>query len=112
MLLHYVVARVVTALAVLLAARVVPGLRVKSFGSALVFAFVLGLLNVFVAWILWVMAIPFLLLTFGLGAFLVRFVINTFMFWLADKLVDDVEADGFGALILGSLITSVAGWGI
>lgn len=106
MLLHHLIHMLVTAVAVLAAARLVPGIRVKSFGSALFFALVLGLLNVFVGKLLVLLALPFILITLGL--FLI--VINGFLFWLADKVVDGVEVDGFGSAILGSLVTSVVSW--
>ena len=44
MLLHHIIHLLVTAVAVLAAARIVPGIRVRSFGSAVVFAFVLAVL--------------------------------------------------------------------
>jgi putative membrane protein len=108
MLLHFAIQALVTALAVLIAARIVPGIRVRSLGSALIFAVVLGLLNVLVRWLLIVLLLPFVVLTFGLFIF----VINAFLFWLADKIVEGVEVDGFGAVLLGSLVTSGIGWGI
>jgi putative membrane protein len=111
-MLHPIVSVLVTALAVLLASKVVPGLRVKSFGSAVFFAVVLGLLNFFLVKLLWILSIPFIVVTFGLGILVVGFVINCFLFWLADKVVDGVEADGFGAVVLGSAMTSLATWGI
>ena len=42
------------------------------------------------------------------GLFLI--VINGFLFWLADKIVEGVEVDGFGACVLGSVITTVISW--
>ena len=106
MLLHYFIQALVTALGVLVAARIVPGIRVKSFGSALVFAIVLGILGTLLHTLLVILALPFILVTLGL--FLI--VINGFRFWLADKIVAGVEVDGFGAAILGSLVTSVISW--
>ena len=88
-MLHHLIHLLVTAVAVLIAARIVPGIRVKSFGSAVVFAFVLAVLNVILGKILIVLALPFVLLTLGL--FLI--VIN-----------------GFGSAVLGSLVTSVLSW--
>lgn len=105
-MLHHLIHLLVTAVAVLIAARIVPGIRVKSFGSAVVFAFVLAVLNVILGKILIVLALPFVLLTLGL--FLI--VINGFLFWLADKVVEGVEIDGFGSAMLGSLVTSVLSW--
>jgi putative membrane protein len=101
-MLHLVVKLVVVALSVLLAARIVPGIRVRSFASALFFAVVLGVLNVFLKPVLIFLSIPFVILSLGL--FLL--IINAFLYWLADKLVEGVEIDGFGACVLGSLITT------
>jgi putative membrane protein len=99
---HALVHIVVVALAVLGTAKIVPGVRARSFGGALVFAFVLAILNRVLFKGLALLTLPFVIVTFGL--FLV--VINAFLFWLADKIVDGVEVDGFGSALLGSLVTS------
>jgi putative membrane protein len=101
-MIHMVLHGVVVTLAVLLAARIVPGIRVKSLGSAIVFALVLGVLNFFLRKALIVLALPLVLLSMGL--FLI--VINAFLFWLADKLVKGVEVDGFLSAVGGSLVVS------
>jgi putative membrane protein len=106
-MLHHVVQIIITAIAVLIAARIVPGIRVKSFGSAVFFALVLGLLNFFLKWALVVVSFPLIALTLGLF----MLVINGFLFWLADKVVDGVEIDGFGSAVLGSLVTTLISWG-
>jgi len=108
MLLQYLIKALVTAVAVLVAAKVVPGVRVRSFGSAFVFAIVLCFLNATLEKVLLVLGFPFLLMTLGLG----YFVIHAFMFWLADKVVKDVEVDGFWAALFGSIITSLSSWAI
>ena len=105
MLMH-LIHLLITAVAVLVAARIVPGIRVKSFGSAVAFAFVLAVLDVLLHKLLIILALPLILLSFGL--FLI--VINGFLFWLADKVVEGVEVDGFGSAILGSLLTSLVSW--
>jgi len=107
MLLHFFIKALITAVAVLIAARVVPGIRVRSFGSAVVFGLVLGLLNAVLFKVLVILSLPFVFLTLGL--FLL--VINAFLFWLADKIVDGVECEGMGAVVLGSLVTSLVSWG-
>jgi putative membrane protein len=107
-MVHHLIQLLVTAIAVLVAARIVPGIRVRSFGSAVFFALILAVLNVFVGKLLVFLALPFILITLGL--FLL--VINGFLFWLADKVVDGVKVDGFGAAVLGSLVTSVVSWAI
>lgn len=93
----------VTALSVILSAKIVPGLRVRSFGGAVGFAIVLALLAKLLYGVLVTISLPLVLLTFGL--FLL--VINAFLFWLADKIVSGVEVKSFGAAFFGSLLTSV-----
>ncbi|HEX2573832.1 MAG TPA: phage holin family protein [Polyangia bacterium] len=95
----------ISAVSVFLAAKVVPGVRVRSFGSALIFAIVLGLLDKLLFKLLVILGLPLVVVSFGLFIF----VINAFLFWLADKLVDGVEVDGFGSALLGSIVTSLFG---
>ncbi|MFI5289557.1 MAG: phage holin family protein [Polyangia bacterium] len=94
--------------AVLVAAKVVPGIRVKSVGGALVFALVFAILEKLLFYPLTLITLPLVIMSFGL--FLI--IINAFLFWLADKLVSKVEVDGFGAALFGSVVVSVLNWGI
>jgi putative membrane protein len=105
-MIHHLVHILVTTLAVLVSAKVVPGVRARSFGGAFVFAIVLAILNKLLFKLLVLLSLPFVLVTLGL--FLL--VINAFLFWLADKLVEGVEVDGFGAAVLGSVVTSGITW--
>jgi putative membrane protein len=105
-MLHAIIQVLVTALAVLVAARIIPGIRVKSFGSAVVFAIVLGVVSWALKGVLIFVSFPLIALTLGLF----MLVINGFLFWLADKVVEGVEVDGFGAAILGSMVTTAISW--
>jgi putative membrane protein len=102
-LAYHAVHLVVLAVAVLIAARIVPGIRARSFGGALLFALVFAVLDKLLFWVLAILAFPAIILTFGLFIF----VINGFLFWLADKLVEGVEVDGLFSATLGALVTSV-----
>ncbi|MEO6953313.1 MAG: phage holin family protein [Polyangia bacterium] len=105
-MLQYLFHILVFALAVLLTARIVPGIKVRSFGSAIVFAIVLGLLDTLLYGIL--VAISFPLVFLSLGLFLL--VINGFLWWLADKLVSGVKIEGFGWTILAAAVTTLLNW--
>ena len=100
---QHIVHVLVYALAVLLAARIVPGIKVRSFWSAVVFAIVFAILDKLLFTLLVFLSLPFVLITFGLFVL----VINAFLFWLADKLVDGVEVDGPLSAFLGALVTSI-----
>ncbi len=98
----------VFAVAVFFTARIVPGIRVKSFGGALFFAFILAVLDKFLYGLLVFLSFPMILLSLGL--FLL--VINAVLWLLASKIVKGVETDSFGAALLGSLITSLINYAV
>ena len=93
------------AAALLFVAYVYPGVAVLSFGSAMIAALVLGLLNTLVRPILVILTLPVTLITLGLFLF----VINAAMFWAAANVLDGFAVRGFGAALIGSLIYSVCG---
>ena len=82
------------------------GVQVTSFGSALVAAFVIGLLNTVVRPVLVVLTLPVTVLTLGLFLF----VINALVFWLAASMLGEgFQVRGFGAALIGSLIYTALG---
>lgn len=93
------------AAALLLVAQVYTGVSVASFGTAMVAALVLGLLNTLVRPLLVLLTLPVTLLTLGLFLF----VINALMFWAAAWVLSDFNVAGFGAALIGSLLYSVCG---
>jgi putative membrane protein len=93
------------AAALLLVARLYPGVTVSSFTSAMVAALVLGLLNTLVRPLLVLLTLPVTLLTLGLFLF----VINALMFWSAAGVLDGFNVSGFGAALIGSVLYSLCG---
>lgn len=93
------------AAALLLVAYLYPGVAVQSFGSALIAALVLGLLNTIVRPVLVLLTLPVTLLTLGLFLF----VINAITFWMAASVLQGFYVTGFVAALVGSLIYSLAG---
>lgn len=91
-----------TALGVMLAAQIVPGIEVKSFWVALLVAVVLGVLNVVFGWPVKLLTFPLSLLT--LGFFLL--VVNAWVFWLAG-FVKGFNVAGFWSAFWGSLIVTL-----
>lgn len=101
-MLKIVVRWLLLAAALLLVANVYGGVVIASFGSAMVAALVLGLLNTLVRPLLVLLTLPVTLLTLGLFLF----VINALMFWAAASLLAGFDVTGFGAALVGSLIYS------
>lgn len=93
------------AVALLAVAGLYGGVQVKSFGAALIAAFVIGLFNTVVRPVLVVLTLPVTLVTLGLFLF----VINALMFWAASGLLSGFHVAGFGAALIGSLIYSLLG---
>jgi putative membrane protein len=93
------------AAALLLVAYLYPGVSVQSFGSAMLAAAVLGLLNTIVRPLLVLLTLPVTVLTLGLFLF----VINALMFWAAAWLLQGLTVTGFWAALVGSLIYSLLG---
>ena len=91
-----------TAVGVMLAANVVPGIEVSGFWTAVLVAVVLGILNITLGFILKILTLPLSLVSFGLF-FL---VINAFMFWLA-SFVKGFAVHGFWPAFFGALIVTV-----
>src|SRR6218665_2483598 len=94
-----------SAVALLFVAYVYSGVEVRSFGAALIAAFVIGLFNVVLRPVLVLLTLPVTIVTLGLFLF----VINALMFWAAASLLDGFQVTGFAAALLGSLIYSLLG---
>lgn len=90
-------------LAVLFTAYLLPGVHVEHYGYALLVAAVLAIVNFIIKPILIVLTIPITVLTLGL--FLL--VINALMILLVDSLIDGFRVDGFWWALAFSLILSV-----
>lgn len=93
----------ITALALLIVARIVHGITVDSIYIALIVALILGILNVLVKPVLIVLTLPITIVTLGLFIF----VINASLFWFVGTFVDGFDVSGFIAALLGSVIVSV-----
>lgn len=84
---------------------IVPGIQIKSFSSLLISAIVLGLINVFLRPILWLLTAPLSVLTFGLFTL----VINALMIKLAAAIVPDFKVSGFGSALLAAIVMALIG---
>lgn len=93
---------VVTALAVILASKIVPGIEVASFPTAILVAIVLGLLNMSLGFVLKVLTFPLTILTFGLFSL----VVNGLVFWSA-SFVKGFHVEGFLAAFFGAILTTI-----
>ncbi|MCY7349175.1 MAG: phage holin family protein [Cytophagaceae bacterium] len=99
----FLIRLLLTAVAVIIGAYLLPGVTVDGFGTALIVALVLGLLNTFVKPLLVILTLPVTIITLGLF----YLVINVIIIYLADSLIDGFRADGFITKLLFSLLISL-----
>lgn len=90
-------------LAVFLAVTIVPGIESESFGAGLAAVLVLTVLNTLIRPLLYLLALP--LIVVSLGLFMV--VINALLLQLTAALVKGFTVVGFGASFWGALVISV-----
>ncbi|MCY4586595.1 MAG: phage holin family protein [Bryobacterales bacterium] len=84
-------------------ATALPGVRLKSFGTTLTVVLVYGLLTYFLFWLIALIAFIPMLLSFGLFGL----VINAFLLWMTDKLIDDFEIDSVRMTLLMAVLLTV-----
>jgi putative membrane protein len=101
--MNAIVRFLLSGLAVLLTAYLLPGVSVEHYGYALLVAVVLSLINLLIKPILVFLTIPISIVTLGL--FLL--VINALMILLVDYLTPGFEVNGFWWALAFSLILSL-----
>ena len=101
--MNFIIRLIISTLAVLITAYLLPGVYVDSFMTAVLVAVVLGCLNTLVKPLLILFSLPVVVFSFGL--FLI--VINTLIILLTDKLVDGFRVDGFWHALLFSIVLSM-----
>ena len=95
--------------AVWVTAAILPGVHVKSFGSAFGVAAIFGLLSWALGWLLWTV---FAIGTLGLAlvlAFLTRWIIYAILLTITDKLSDSLKIDSFGWAVGAGAMMSILG---
>lgn len=93
-------------IAILIAAWLVPGLHLAGSGSALIAGAILGFVNALVRPVLFLLTLPFTLLTLGLFIF----VLNALCLGITAALVPGFEIAGFWPALFGALVVSIVSW--
>ena len=101
LLLHWIV----SAVALILTAKVVPGFEVHSFTAALFAAVVIGFVNATLGLLLKILTFPFAILTLGI----VWVIINALMLKLAAAIVPGFTIHGFWPAFWGAIVMGLIG---
>jgi putative membrane protein len=98
-LIHWLI----RAVAIVITAYLLPGVKLSGFGAALFTALVLGFINTFIKPLLLLLTLPLNILTLGLFTF----VINALLILITSALVPGFVVTGFGWALVFSLVLSI-----
>ena len=96
----------ISALAVVIGAYLLPGVQVNSFFDAVLVAIIIALLNAFLKPILVMLTIPITFITLGLFLF----VIDAAVIMIAGKILEGFQVSGFWPALLFSIIIGIISW--
>jgi len=94
---------VLNALVLMIIPRIVQGISISNFSSALIAVLILGLVNALIRPILLIFTLPINILTLGLFTL----VVNALMFWLVSTIVPGFNITNFWAAFWGALVYSI-----
>lgn len=100
--MNYIFKILLTAVAVLVLASILPGVTVDDYGTAIWVAFIVGILFSILKPILVILTLPVTILTLGLFLF----VINAALILLANNWIDGFSVSGFWTALLFSILLS------
>ena len=106
--MRWLVGLLINGVAVLAAAFLLDSIEVDGFGSALIAAVILAVINTFIRPVLVFLTLPITVLSLGL--FLL--VINAVTFYVTGMLVPGLEVTSFWGAFWGALIVSVVSWAL
>ncbi len=89
--------------AIFIVAKVMPSIHIKSFLTAIVVALVYSVINFLVGWVLVFLSLPLIYITFGLF----KFVINAFLLWITDKIIEDFEIKDLRSTLIAAFLITV-----
>jgi len=102
----FIIKIIIVALVVVGVSYFIPGISVTDYLTALLFALILGVVNVLVRPLVMLLSLPIRWLTLGLFTL----IVNALMFWLASIVVPGIIIDSFFSAFLGALIVGVISW--
>jgi putative membrane protein len=103
-MLHWILSLVISAVILLIISRIISGFELDSFGSAVIAALIIGVVNAIVRPVLAFLTLPLIIVTLGLFLF----VLNALMLKLASALVPGFRIRGFMPAIWGALLLAIA----
>jgi len=103
---HFVFRWIVTTIAVVAAAWLVPGITVDGTSASLGAALLLGIFNAFIRPILLLLSAPLILLSLGLFIL----IVNALLLMLVPTFVPGFHVEGFSSAFWGALVIGLISW--
>src|SRR5262245_15791096 len=114
MLKTFVIQAIAAGIAVLVASKIMPGVRIRKTETAFGVAVAFAILNLLAGWllkaVLAVLLLPAALLTLGLIYLVLGIIVNSILLYITDQLIEDFEITGFGPLVGTAGLISAAAW--
>ena len=104
--MRFLVRVLLNGVAILVAAWLLPGLHVAGTGTALLAGAILGVVNALVRPVLFILTLPFTLITLGLFIF----VLNAICLGLTAWLIPGFSIASYWAALIGAFVVTVVSW--
>ena len=101
--MNLIIRLLVTAVVAFFLTKILSGVHFEGFSTAIVFAVVLGILNLIVSPVLKILGLPLTIITLGLFSL----VINALVILIADYFIDGMTIDGFWWAFIFSIALSL-----
>ncbi|MGA3017086.1 MAG: phage holin family protein [Bryobacteraceae bacterium] len=102
-LVHLILVWIVSALALWIMARIVPGIEVRNFWIALAATAMIAIVDFTIGWLVRIVVLPLTILTFGLF----QLAVNAFLLKVASLFTPGFKMRGIPNALLGSLVLTI-----
>lgn len=99
----YLISLALSTIVIFVTSYILPGVKLAGWGTAIVVAVILGILNAFIRPLLLILTIPINILTLGLFTF----VVMAFLVWLTSLIVPGFEVDNFLWCIVFAIVLTL-----
>jgi putative membrane protein len=104
--MNWIFQLLLNAAVLLLVAKLMPSVKIKSFGTAIMVALVIGILNATLGFLI---RLPLNILTLGLLSFVVRLIVTAIVIKITDKFFSGFEVKSFTTALILAAIMAIAG---
>jgi putative membrane protein len=112
----FVISVVVDALALAVAVWLIGGITLTGDTTGdqilvlVIVALIFGVINAFVAPLVKLLSLPFIILTLGLFLLVINALMLMLTSWIAEQIGLGFEVDGFWTAVLGAIVITIASW--